>query len=175
MKYIPLLIVGMGMGACSPLPPPDPSASGPRRDIVGTGVPSIPSLLSQRERLSLTSPQVNALDSVARVWRVENDTLARRLREVWGDRTDPRAREGERARDVERARPVLRALVENNRRLTGGVEAILDPAQQQVACELQAEERGERPGGGRRPPGAERAGWPWCGVARQDATAAPAT
>jgi hypothetical protein len=198
VKYIPLLIVGMSMAACGSVPPSETSpASGPRRDVVGTGVPSIPALLSQRERLALTSPQVIALDSVAREWRIENDTLARRLRDVWGDRQDPRARQGEREREIERARPTLLALVANNRRMTGGVEAILDPAQQRIACELQASEhddrnaggnaqrgrsgaRGGPPGGRMRPGGARRPGpaggrvnWPWCGVARPDTVSAP--
>lgn len=200
MKTIPLLIVGMSLAACGSVPPPESAPpSGPRRDVVGTGVPSIPALLSQRERLALTSPQVIALDSVAREWRIENDTLARRLRGVWGDRQDPRARPGERERELERARPTLLALVANNRRMTGGVEAILDPAQQQIACELQAAEHDERraagdagqrrgaarggpPGGRMRPGGARRPGpgvggrvnWPWCGVARPDTVPAPA-
>ncbi|MBB4635522.1 hypothetical protein [Longimicrobium terrae] len=184
MKYTPLLIVGMSLAACGSVPPPESApASGPRRDVVGTGVPSIPALLSQRERLALTSPQVIALDSVAREWRIENDTLARRLRGVWGDRQDPRARQGEREREIERARPTLLALVANNRRMTGGVEAILDPAQQLIACELQAAEHDERHagdarqgrGGARRPSaaGAGRVNWPWCGVARPDTVSAP--
>jgi hypothetical protein len=163
----------MMVAACGPASGPAPAVSaGPQGAVVGASAPSIPSLLSQRERLALTSPQVIALDSVARVWRIENDTLARRLRQVWGDRPDPRARQSERARELMAARPTLAALVENNRRMTGSVEAILNPAQQQIACQIQNEDHSGAHGGRRssRPRNGPR--WPWCAITRPDTASA---
>lgn len=130
------VILLVSSAACAPSAPH--TAPAPRR----ADVPPILSLLSERERLSLTSSQVIALDSVAREWDVANSRLTRRLRSSRGivplpvaalrsDATSPRA-----------------ALAENNRRAAAAVERILTPAQRGAVCEV-------------RRPGTRRV-WPWC-------------
>ena len=132
------VILLVSSAACAPSAPH--TAPAPRRP--DADVPPILSLLSERERLSLTSSQVIALDSVAREWDAANSRLTRRHRSSRGivpipvaalrsDATSPRA-----------------AFAENNRRAAAAVEHILTPAQRGAVCEA-------------RRPGTRRA-WPWC-------------
>lgn len=145
--------------ACAPSTPqlaPSPRPAGAEADV-----PPILSLLSERERLSLTSAQVIALDSIAREWDVTNEKLVRRLRIARGTRPVPMVAtlrpEGSTARD---------RLIDNNRRAALAVEQVLTPAQRTAAC---ATTRRERPAGAKplldtRRTTAPRV-WPWCGGA----------
>jgi hypothetical protein len=170
-----------------PAPAGGPSDVALTMEAVGGGPPSIYGLIGDRERLSLTSAQVNALDSISVAWSAADQVLRRELREAWGgDR--PRGGDG-----MVRARPVLERIAINNQVATEGVEALLNEEQRGIACQLQAEQRAERgqvaprvsstaprgPGGGApraRPNAAEvqamdrgPRGWPWCAAARPDA------
>jgi hypothetical protein len=163
-----------------PAPAGGPSDLALTMNAIGGGPPGIYGLIGERQRLSLTSQQVNALDSIAVVWSAADQSLRRELRDIWGgDR--PRGGEG-----MQRARPVLERIAINNQVATEGVEALLNDDQRNVACQLQAEQRAERggiaprvpstaprgPGGGAprsRPRAAdvqavsrEPRGWPWC-------------
>lgn len=108
-------------------------------------VPPVLSLLGFRERLSLTSEQIGALDSIAHEWDVENERLTTRgtmvssglggttvstVRTVGGSRKEAAA---------------------NNLRAARAVEAVLTPEQRRLVCEM---------GSARRSRG--RSPWPWC-------------
>lgn len=163
-----------------PAPAGGPSDVALTMDAVGGAPPSIFGLIGARERLSLTSAQVNALDSISVAWSAADQSLRRELRETWGG---DRPRGGD---AMQRARPTLERIAQNNQAAAQAVEGVLNEDQRRIACELQAEQRDERgppaprvssdaprgPGGG-----APRArprqgdvmmmsrgprGWPWC-------------
>jgi hypothetical protein len=147
----------------------------------GTQAPSIYGLIGERQRLSLTSPQVTALDSIAEELRTTNHRLTDSLREITGSRSGGPVRA---PRDsVQRAAflPVLRQIGQNNQAAVRAVEAALTPDQRRIVCGIARENLDERtlqagrrgpPGGMRRmPPGgmepdslmpAGYRGWPWC-------------
>lgn len=167
-----------------PAPAGGPSDVALAMEAVGGGPPSIYGLIGERERLSLASAQVNALDSISVAWSAADQALRRELRETWGgDR--PRG-----AYALQRARPTLERIAANNHGAAQGVEAVLNEDQRRIACELQAEQRAERgepaprvsadaprgPGGGAPRARARQAdvmmmspgprGWPWCAATR---------
>ena len=163
-----------------PAPAGGASDMGLAMEAMGGGPPSIYGLIGERQRLSLTSAQVNALDSISVAWSAADQSLRRELRETWGG---DRPRRGD---AMQRARPTLERIAQNNQQAALAVETVLNEDQRRVACEQQAELRAERgvpaprvssdaprgPGGGapRARPRREDVmmmsrgprGWPWC-------------
>jgi len=156
----------------------------------GMGAPPVYALIGARERLSLTSAQVTALDSLGERLERQNRELRRQL-EDRGFRPGSRPTQAQ----MEAARPVFEQIRQNNTRTMEAVGALLNEEQRQGACTLQREGReegrggrrggGVREGGGRggrqggrmgggmegRRPGGMAAdsmmmgrsrGWPWC-------------
>lgn len=160
---LPLLL----LSACGAAPEP---ADSPDSRIAGTSVqpaPPVRSLIGFRDRLSLTSEQVVALDSIA-TWLEEVNSSYRRV--VIG-------RTGERGETP--VGPELLAAVDsisaNRREADRAVAELLSEEQRTAVCELarRAGGAGARPqGAGRREggrtgagDGATRAGWSWCAAA----------
>lgn len=165
MKSYLSMILLAASAACAPsAPEPGPA---PRRAQLDADVPPILALLSDRERLSLTSPQVIALDSIAREWDVTNVKLNRRLGVARGKRPVTAALRPE-------ASPTRAAIAANNRRAAEAVEQLLTPAQREAACAMPRAigARAARHGGsasfaGRGTASAERRtalrpAWHWC-------------
>lgn len=144
----------LALGACSSAPASAPApANGPAGSRTGMGggfegpgqTPVVFGLLGQRERLNLSSAQVTALDSIGEDLRVRNSSLMTHLRELrdsvgGGDRMNDR----ERTAYAERSRPTLEQLRTNNQAAMSAIQAVLTPAQQQTACEIQRESRTQR-------------------------------
>ncbi len=170
-SYLSMILLVASAAACAPsAPQPGPA---PRRAHLEADVPPILALLSDRERLSLSSAQVIALDSIAREWDVTNVKLNRRLGVARGKRPVSLALKRE-------ASPTRAALAANNRRAAEAVEQVLTPAQREAACAMPraiGASRQGRPrssasfaGRGAAQPDARRApmrpAWHWCaGVA----------
>ncbi len=170
-SYLSVFLLVASAAACAPsAPQPGPA---PRRAPLDADVPPILALLSDRERLSLTSSQVIAIDSIARDWDVHNVKLNRRLRVARGKRPVTMALKPE-------ASPTRAALAANNRRAAEAVEQVLTPSQREAACAMPRATgaRAARSGGakasstgrGAARPDARRAAvrpaWHWCaGVA----------
>src|SRR5215213_601503 len=73
MRRAPLVILAALAAAC--VLPGSAAGQEPRAAEGQDEVPPVLSLLGQRERLSLTSEQIAALDSIAHEWDVENERL----------------------------------------------------------------------------------------------------
>lgn len=126
-SYLSVILLVASAAACAPsAPQPGPA---PRRPQLDANVPPILALLSDRERLSLTSSQVIALDSIAREWDVTNVKLNRRLGVARGKRPVTLALNRE-------VSPTRAALAANNRRAAEAVEQVLTPAQRDAACAM---------------------------------------
>ncbi len=167
-SYLSMILLVASAAACAPsAPQPGPV---PRRAQLEADVPPILALLSDRERLSLSSAQVIALDSIAREWDVTNVKLNRRLGVARGKRPVTLALNRE-------ASPTRAALAANNRRAAEAVERVLTPAQREAACAMPRAigARAARNGGTRGPASfaardtrrpSVRPAWHWCaGVA----------
>jgi hypothetical protein len=135
--------------------------------------PPIYSLLGYRDRLSLTSEQVEALDSIAQDVKRRNDPLVDSLRAVAD------ARSG-RSRGIipitDETRPALERVRDQNRAAAAAVQDVLSDEQQTQVCRLFEETRQDRlrsRGDRARPVGQvapadtslflSRQSWPWCG------------
>lgn len=106
--------------------------------------PPIPGLLGQRERLSLTSEQVVALDSIHRLWSAENGRLATRGTVISAGLFATSTHSV-----VSTSGPEARA---NHLRAGRAVEKVLEPEQRRAICDLYRA----------RPEPVHRV-WPWCG------------
>lgn len=164
----------------APADAPAPRAGAPALPegvLMGGGGPNVFALLGARQQLSLTSPQVTALDSIGRLWSVRNDSLQRQLRA-------PRERT-----EIPVVRPVLEQMAVNNDAANRMVQDVLTPEQRRIACTLPVAQADRRPAYATAPaPGTTRAGgrnglgqrarrdtvpttlrmrrgWPWCGAA----------
>jgi hypothetical protein len=167
-SYLSVILLVASAAACAPsAPQPGPA---PRRAQLDADVPPILALLSDRERLSLTSSQVIALDSIAREWDVNNVKLNRRLGVARGKRPVTMALNPA-------ASPTRAALADNNRRAAEAVQQVLTPAQREAACAMPravgTRASGRKGGlkasfagrGTARPesrPAAVRPAWHWC-------------
>ncbi|HEX8672196.1 MAG TPA: hypothetical protein VF710_09915 [Longimicrobium sp.] len=125
--YLSVILLVASAAACAPSAPQHGPA--PRRAQLDADVPPILALLSDRERLSLTSQQVIALDSIAREWDVNNVKLNRRLGVARGKRPVTLALNPA-------ASPTRAALADNNRRAAEAVQQVLTPAQREAACAM---------------------------------------
>ena len=126
-SYLSMILLAASAAACARAAPgPEPA---PRRAQLDADVPPILALLNDRERLSLTSPQVIALDSIAREWDVNDVKLNRRLGVARGKRPLTAALRPE-------ASPTRAAIAANNRRAAEAVEKVLTPAQREAACAM---------------------------------------
>jgi len=167
-SYLSVILLVASAAACAPsAPQPGPA---PRHAQPDADVPPILALLSDRERLSLTSSQVIALDSIAREWDVNNVKLNRRLGVARGKRPVTVALNPG-------ANPIRAALAANNRRAAEAVQQVLTPAQREAACAMPrtigTRASGRNGGfkasfagrGAARPdphPAAVRPAWHWC-------------
>lgn len=144
------------LAACSTRQPgnePQPSRGGVRAYVAqdsatralfsayrAAQMPSVYGLIGARERLNLTSTQVNSLDSISEAVREENRPLTDSLRTITrspngGPILQPRT-------DMQREEmlPILRRIGENDRRAVSAVQQILTPAQRTSVCTLVAEQ-----------------------------------
>jgi len=183
-----------GAAACSSPPGPAPQGADPgppSASRAGEGR-SVYALIGARERLELSSSQVNTLDSIGEAIRRANRPLSDSLRSIADARGGPLAPPRDSA-DRAAFAAVLRAMDENNRVALQAVHDALTPGQRLIACELARQAQGERSagprgGGGRRgpPSGGRRPGmrggapsgnpanfagrtWPWCAEPRPGA------
>jgi hypothetical protein len=149
-----MILLVSSAAACVPSVPP--AAPAPRSTRMDADVPPILALLSERERLSLTSSQVIALDSIAREWDAANAKLIRRNSFV-------RARRPELGFIAVRpdAGPSRAA---HNRRAAEAVERVLSPSQRQAACEPPRRSSAGAPSRAAAR-GPKRPAWPWCATA----------
>ena len=148
MKRIVLMLGVLALAGCGSPPEPEdgPSPSaGPARleplvlDLSTGNTPSIRGLIGERQRLSLTGPQVTTLDSLAIRLAAANDSLRAALRQGWdGDRPRPGTERWE------RTRPILTTIAENNRNAGLLVQQVLNEDQRRIACEIEAELRARR-------------------------------
>lgn len=170
-----LLIAGCGTPAQRPAPANQATLITP----LMLEPPPIYALIGFRERLQLTSQQITALDSVATALNRENSQLVDELREK---ATPTRNQVGLVVGQTEQ--PLLQRVRDNNRRAAQSVGELLDPTQEQAACQLfndeedtrrsrradsaQRRRRGPPPrSGGLRPDTTmmtSRGVWPWCGT-----------
>lgn len=155
-----LLALAAATAACASSSQPREAPAGPPPEggfgFVGGPPPSIPPLLAERERLGLTSGQVNALDSVARDWRVGNDSLTTRLRAEFSRQGNRAGGRGGGFQLDSTSRRIAEAIADNNRLATDAVALILTPAQREQVCQIQPPRRegmGGRPQGDDRRPG----------------------
>ena len=127
--------------------------------------PSVYGLLGERERLDLTSAQVEALDSIGRWLAAETDEIE--------DELAPPERAGRVQPDSAEAATFRDAVTAAHVHAIEGVEALLTAEQREVVCEIQREERDERresrgdrarpaPFGAGRAMAPARARWTWC-------------
>ena len=107
-------------------------------------VPPVLSLLGHRERLSLTSEQIAALDSIAHVWDVENERLTTRGMMVSSGLG------GASVSTVRSTGASRKEAAANNLRAARAVEAVLTSEQRRLVCETPSPRR------------ATRSPWPWC-------------
>lgn len=115
--------------ACAPSSPatPAPATPAPAADV-----PPVRSLLSERDRLSLSSEQVVALDSISRETDVTDRAVGRRLDIIKG-RLLPRLGLGKQQPDR-----ALQLVAGSHRSAMQAVERLLRPEQRTRLCELQA-------------------------------------
>jgi hypothetical protein len=156
---LPLLL----LAACG-APPPPAEAPEPGTLTVITPQPQVRSLIGFRDRLSLTSEQVSALDSIA-TWMEEAN---RPHREV------VRARTGQRPAGLpdDALRAAAEAISANHQSADRAVAALLSEEQRAAACgigraagaQAATAPAGQRPAAGRTDPRAPvvRTGWSWC-------------
>jgi hypothetical protein len=109
--------------------------------------PPIIALLGQRERLSLTSEQVAALDSIAQAWSRENDRL---------NPGGTIMTSGPLGVSVSRGPTKSRTpeAAANNLRTARALEQVLDSAQRETVCALKLAPADRRD--------RSRPVWPWC-------------
>jgi hypothetical protein len=139
---LPLLVLGTSVACPAARAPSNPSAEDrAQREALA---PPILALIGQRDRLTLTSEQVAALDSIHQAWSAENEKLSRRGTVVsagaGGIVTAP-------SRSVPSG-PEARG---NHLRAARAVEGVLSREQQLAVCELHRSGR----------EAAHRL-WPWC-------------
>ena len=167
-----VLFVLLGVTACSSASAP----SGPPASLVTPLMlqpPPIYALLGYRDRLELTSDQIEGLDSIATGLKDENDDLVDELQEK---STLSRNQTG--LIVDEEGRPLLDQIRDNNREASEAVGRLLNTTQQEATCELfrlerNSDRRGARSQRARRgvDPSAtdiiwrslESRTWPWCG------------
>lgn len=169
MRKIAFVLL-LGMGACGPAQNTFPAGA---VNPLALDPPPVYSLLGYRDRLSLTSEQVEALDSIAQEVKRRNDPLVDSLRAVAD------ARSG-RARGIipitDETRPLLERVRDQNREAANAVQDVLTDDQEVQVCQLldqQRQDRTRRRGERDRPlpeiAPADTAlfmplrGWPWCG------------
>lgn len=143
-------------------------ALGPRQAAAPSGslpvrAPSVFGLLGERERLELTSAQVEAIDSIG-LWLASE---TERIGEEFGsderaDRSQP---------DTTEVRTRADAITAAHVQAIDGVETLLTQTQREMVCTIQREEREERSEDDARaerrsrlggPDGVTRARWTWC-------------
>jgi hypothetical protein len=146
-----MILLVSSAAACAPSAPP--AAPAPRSAWTDADVPPILALLSDRDRLSLTSSQVTALDSIAREWDAANTKLLRRNSFV-------RARRAELGFVAVRA-DASPSRAAHNRRAAEAVERALTPSQRKAACEPPRRSRAGAPSRAAAR-GPKRPAWPWC-------------
>lgn len=174
------------LGACGPAPQP---AGEPPLLLTPLTLepPPISSLFGYRERLSLTSQQITALDSVASWVREADRPVVAQLEEAGYDPlAGPR---GGRFSADDSTRALVDRIQQNHRRASEQVQEILTTEQEQEVCRLNQSERERRAiSEGRRGPDRRRGmgrdtmafgsfrgggrGWSWCarpGAARDSA------
>jgi hypothetical protein len=140
------MILLVSSAACAPAAPP--AAPAPVTQASATEVPPILALLSERERLSLTSEQVVALEKVARDWDAANTKAIRRVRQA---KVKPLA-----------LRAHAPAAADNNLRAVRAVEQVLSDEQRRAVCQLNRAP-GARVASSSAPRKVERRrAWPWC-------------
>ncbi|MBW3571778.1 MAG: hypothetical protein KY467_11780 [Gemmatimonadetes bacterium] len=158
-RAMSMILAALAAAACAP-----PAPAGQPSPIAEA--PPVRALLSERERLSLSSEQVVALDSLSREFDVAGRGMSRRLSLIKGGLLQRLAGEPD--------RPLAR-VADSHRRAIQAVERVLRPEQRARLCELQAARQqkealrqDKRSLQGRTlassPPGrraAERT-WPWC-------------
>ena len=162
-----LLLAACGGGSAPPDDGPAPTM-GPVSTVtvvtprVGGGAPNVTALIGQREALSLTSPQINALDSIRGAWAEVDMRLRAQMREG-------------------AAGPAVMQMAENNAAAHTAIEQVLTPEQRRLTCRMPAARPGAPPAGpppGRRGQSMRRrarglpgessparhlaGGWPWC-------------
>lgn len=151
----------LALAACAPTAASSGSPSPGARDA---DVPPVMSLLSERERLKLSSGQVEALESIAREWQATHDHLTREIGAVKGRGPSP-------VRLVlgKQARLASAAIAENNARTAQAVAGVLNPAQRQVLCTVQrlesirmAKMRDDGEMSVIRRASTRHRDWPWC-------------
>ena len=164
-----LIFLTSGLLACSAAPPPE----GPPPALVTPTMlqpPPIYALIGHRDRLELSSQQINGLDSIAVALKDENDGLIDELQE----RSEiTRNQTGLIVGDE--GRPLLEQIRDNNREASEAVGRLLTSDQQTTTCDLFSIDR-DRPRNRRtRVRGAdpeaadsiwrslEARTWPWCG------------
>ena len=168
------VILAASAAACAPSAPA--AAPEPRTAGLDVAVPPVRALLGERERLSLTSEQVVALDSIAREWDRANDKLAR-----GGGGAKPAGLVTLALKAGKAATRPRTAVAENNLRAAKAVERVLTPEQRRTVCELTGGGAGDRvdaPAGSRslvsssapRRAKARRV-WPWCAAPSGEPTA----
>lgn len=142
--------------------------------------PPIYALIGHRDRLDLTSEQIESLDSIAVGLRAQNDSLVDALQ----DRAVPSRNQMGFLVDDE-GRPILEQIRDNNRDASTAVGRVLSEEQQAETCDLfqppgSARSRNTRPRVRGADPSAadsiwralESRIWPWCGQPREDEDAA---
>src|SRR5690606_20872230 len=133
--------------------------------------PPIYALIGHRDRLELSSQQIEGLDSIAVGLRASNDSLVDELQE----RAVPSRNQMGIVVDEE-GRPILEQIRDNNRGAAEAVGRMLTQAQQTEACDLfrieqNSRSRNSRPRVRGTDPAAadsiwralESRTWPWCG------------
>lgn len=165
-----LMILTVGLSACATGPAPE----GPAPTLVTPTMlqpPPIYALIGHRDRLELTSEQIEQLDSIAVNLEDRNEDLIDELEE----RSMPTRNQSGMVVDEE-GKPVLEEIRDNNRKASEAVGRLLTSDQQESTCELfdlDDERRRDR----RRPRvrGADEEAadsiwamlesgvWPWCG------------
>jgi hypothetical protein len=139
---VPLLVLSTSLGCAAAHVASNPSAEDrAQRDALA---PPILALLGQRDRLTLTTEQVAALDSIHRDWSAENDRLTRRGTVVSAGMGGASAGPSR----VAPSGPEARA---NHVRAARAVEGVLDREQQVAVCDLHRSGRE-----------AVHRLWPWC-------------
>jgi hypothetical protein len=167
-----LLFLLVGLSACSSAAAP----AGPPRSLITPTMlqpPPIYALLGHRERLELTSAQINGLDSIAVQLKEENDELIDELAE----RSDL-ARDQTALIVSEEGQPILEEIRDNNREASEAVGRLLTSTQQTTTCDIFELGDDDRRRGRDRPRirGADPEAadsiwrmlqsrtWPWCGA-----------
>lgn len=161
----------LGLVACGPAETTYPAGS---VNPLALEPPPIYSLFGYRDRLELTSAQVEALDSIAQAVKRSNDPIVDSLAVVADARTG-------RGRGIipisDETRPLLERVRLQNRQAAEAVREVLNDTQAAQVCELvdqQAQDRVRRLGEEREARSSRIApqdsalflplrGWPWCG------------